>query len=139
MEYECNSKNKSQEYSKFLQDKKALITILFGQCDEATQTEIALGDNYTENRNEGRLLDFIERLRAICFGGNDSGLSYAPYKQVVAIKSLNTYTNNEPNDPHVFKEQVKIKFEATRAIVGRFPNGTTILMYLLSNAETPLD
>ena len=35
-EYERNSKNKSQEYNKFLADKKSLITILFGQCDEAT-------------------------------------------------------------------------------------------------------
>ena len=35
-EYEHNSKNKSQEYSKFLADKKSLITILFGQYDEAT-------------------------------------------------------------------------------------------------------
>ena len=58
--YERNSKTESQEYSKFLRDKKSLITILFGQCDEATQTEIALGDNYTEDRNEGRLLAFIE-------------------------------------------------------------------------------
>ena len=138
-EYERNSKNKSQEYSKFLQDKKSLITILFGQCDEATQTEIALGDNYTEDRNEGRLLAFIEQLRSICFGGNNSSLSYAPYKQVVAIKSLNTYTNNDPNDPHGFKEQVKIKFEATKAIVEKYPNGTAALMHLLSNAETSLD
>ena len=51
MEYKRNSKMKSQEYSKFFQDKKSLITILFGQCDEATQTEIALVDNYTEDRD----------------------------------------------------------------------------------------
>ena len=37
-EYERNSKNKSQEYNKFLADKKSLITILYGQCDKATQT-----------------------------------------------------------------------------------------------------
>ena len=54
----------------------------------------------------------------ICFSGNDGGLSYAPYKQTVAIKSLNTFTNNDPQDSHGFKEQVKIKFEATKAIVG---------------------
>ena len=36
LEYERNSKNKSQEYAKFLADKKSLITILYGQCDEAT-------------------------------------------------------------------------------------------------------
>ena len=41
-EYECDSKNKSQEYAKFLADKKALITILFGQCDEATKTKMLL-------------------------------------------------------------------------------------------------
>ena len=104
-----------------------------------TKTEIALGDKFTEDRDGGRLLAFIERLRSICFGGNDGGLSYAPYKQVVPINSLNTYTNNDPNDPHGFKEQVKIKFETTKAIVGRFPNGTAALMHLLSNAETPLD
>ena len=80
LEYKRNSKNKSQEYNKFLADKKSLITILFGQCDEATQTEIALKENYTEDRDEGRLLAFIEQLRSICFGGDNGGLSYALYK-----------------------------------------------------------
>ena len=51
---------------------------------------------------------------------------------------LNTFTNNDPQDPHGFKEQVKIKFEATKAIVGRFPNGTAALTHLLSKAEPPL-
>ena len=40
---------------------------------------------------------------------------------------------------HGFKEQVKIKFEATKAIVGKFPNGTAALTHLLSKAEPPLD
>ena len=133
-EYERNSKNKSQEYNKFLADKKSLITILFGQCDEATQTEIALGANYTEDRDARRLLAFIEQMRSICFGDDDVGLSYGPYEQVVAIKSLNSYTNNDSNDPHRFKQQVKIKFKATKAIVGRFPNGTAALTHLLSKA-----
>ena len=88
-----------------------------------------------KNRDEGRLLVFIEQLRAICFGGDDSGLSYPPYKQVVAIKSLNTYTNNDTNDPHGFKEQIKIKYKATKAIVRRFPNGTATLPHLLSKAK----
>ena len=130
-EYKWNSKNKSKEHTKFLADKKSLITILFRQCDEATQTKIALGANYKEECDNTRLLAFLEQMCSICFGGDDGGLSYGPYKQVVAIKSLNTYTNNEPHDPHGFKEQVKIKFEANKAIVGRFPNGTTALIYLL--------
>ena len=43
-EYKRNSKLKFQEYSKFLQDKKSLITILYGQYDEETQNEISLGE-----------------------------------------------------------------------------------------------
>ena len=96
MEYKRNSKNKSQESTKFLADKKSLITILFGQCDKATQNKIALGANYTEDCNARRLLVFIERTRTVCFGGDDGGLSYGPYTQVVVIKSLNTYINNNP-------------------------------------------
>ena len=53
---------------------------------------------------------------------------------------MHNYTNNEPYDPHGWKEQVKIKFEVTKTIVGRFPNRTTVLMELLSKAQpTVLD
>ena len=79
-EYKYDSKNKSQEYNKFLADKKSLITILYGQCDEATQTEISLGDTYTADRNDGKLLAFIQQMRSICFGGDNGGISYASYK-----------------------------------------------------------
>ena len=138
LEYERNFKNKSKEYSKFIVDKKSLITILFGQCIEAIQTKIALGALYTENRNAGRLLAFIERMRTVCSSGDNGGLSYGPYKQVVGIKSLNTYTINEPQDPHGYKELVKIKYEVTKVIVEKFPNGTAALMELLSKVLVPL-
>ena len=48
---------------------------------------------------------------------------------------MNNYTNNEPNDPHGFKEQVKIKYEATKAKARKFQNGTATLMELLSRAQ----
>ena len=41
---------------------------------------------------------------------------------------MNTYTNKEPQDPHGFKEQVKIKYHVTKTIAGKFPNGTAALM-----------
>ena len=52
---------------------------------------------------------------------------------------MNTYTNNEVYDPNGYKEQVKIKYKATKAIVRRFPNGTAALTHLLSKAEPALD
>ena len=45
---------------------------------------------------------------------------------------MNNYTNNEPYDPRGFKEQVKIKYKATKAIARKFPNGKAALMELLS-------
>ena len=138
-EYGRNSKNKSQEYAKFVTDKKSLLTILFGQCDAATQTEIALGATYTADRNAGRLLTFIEQVQTVCFGSDDGGLSYGPYKRVVAISLLNTCTNNKPQDPHGYKKKVKIKYKSTKAIVGKFPNETAVLMELLSKAPELLD
>ena len=70
---------KTQEYAKFLIDKKALIIIIFGQCNEATKTEISLGATYAGDRAAGNLINSIDRLRINFFGGDDSGLSYGPY------------------------------------------------------------
>ena len=70
-EYERNSKKKSQEYFKFLTDKKSLIIISFKQCDKATQIEISLGATHTVVRKTGRLLAFIEQTGTVCFGGDD--------------------------------------------------------------------
>ena len=51
---------------------------------------------------------------------------------------MNTYTNNEPQDPHGYKKQVNIKYKSTKAIARKFPNGTAALMKLLSNAPLAL-
>ena len=135
LEYKRKFKNKSQEYAKFLVDKRALNRILFGQWDEETKTEIALEATYAADRQARRLSAFTKQMRTVCFGSDDGGLSYGPYKQNVAIKSLDTYTNNESYDSHGFKEQVKIKYEATKAIAEKSPNGTAVLMELLKNAQ----
>lgn len=45
-EYDMKCKLKLQEWSKFIANKKSLITIIYGQCDDATRTEITLGNNY---------------------------------------------------------------------------------------------
>ena len=94
-EYKRNSNNKSRVYAKFLADKKALITILFGQYDEPTKTKIALGAICAADRQAGRFSAFIKQMRTVCFGGDEGGLLYRPYKQIVAIKLLNIYIINE--------------------------------------------
>ena len=122
MEYKQNFKNKSQEYAKFLADKKSLITIIFRQFDKATKTKISPRATYAVDCQAGRLIDFLKQLCTIFFDSDDGVLSYVPYKQVVAVKSINNYTNYEPYDPHGFKEQVKIKYKATTAVARKFPS-----------------
>ena len=80
LEYKQKFKNKSQEYAKFLADKKALIIILFGQCDETIKTKISLGATYATDRQAGRLSAFIKQMCTVYFGGDDSDLSYGPYR-----------------------------------------------------------
>ena len=61
---------------------------------------------------------------------------FKPYKNVVVVKSLNNFSNAKPNDPHRFKEELKIKYDAIIAVVGNFPNGTGPMLELLA-AEVP--
>ena len=82
------------------------------------------------------LSNFLKRLRTVCYKSVDCGLSYKPYKTVVGVKSLHNLSNLKPNDPHAFKEELKIKFGAVLAIAGKFPNGTGVLEHLLK-AKTP--
>ena len=54
----------------------------------------------------------------------------------MVAKSLNNFSNTKPNDPHGFKEELKIKYDAVLAIVGQCSNGTGPMLELLG-AEVP--
>ena len=72
----------------------------------------------------GNIINFLKQLCTACYGSDNGGLSFKPYKQVVSVKSLNNFSDAKPNDPHGFKEEIKIKFDAVKAVVEKFPNGT---------------
>ena len=55
---------------------------------------------------------------------------------VVAVKLLYSFNNFKPNDPNMFKEKLKVKFNTVLAIVENFSNGTGVMENLLK-AETP--
>ena len=131
LEYDLQSKIKSQEYAKLTTDKKALITIICGQYNGTTMTKLALGTKYAANCDAGNLINFLQRSKVICYESNDGSLSHKPYKITIAVESLHNYTNSKPNNPHRFKEELKIKYESTLAIVGKFPNRTGVMEQLL--------
>ena len=75
-------------------------------------TELFLGTNCAANYDAETLINFLERLKVICYGSHDGGLSHKQYKIAVAVKSLHNYSNLKPNDPRRFKEELKIKYKA---------------------------
>ena len=133
------SKTKSQEYFKFVANKKALMTIIYGQWNKARKIEIALGATYDVDCQDRNLIEFLKWVRTVCFGSNDGRLSFGPYKQVVTVKLMNNYSNNKPHDPHGFKEEVKIKYNVVKAVVGKLPNGTGAMIEFLGGAVPALD
>ena len=50
---------------------------------------------------------------------------------------MNKFNNAKPNDPHGFKEELKIKYDALLAFVGKFPNGTGPMLELLKAETVP--
>ena len=52
---------------------------------------------------------------------------------------MNNYSNNKLHDPRCFKEEVRIKFNAVKAIAGKFLDGTAAIMALLVAAAPVID
>ena len=75
LQYKWSSKIKSEEYTKFLGDKKDLITIIFRQCDAATKNETALRATYLADLQTVLLVEFFNWLRTDFFDSDDGGLS----------------------------------------------------------------
>ena len=87
MQYDLNSNINLQEWTKHVANKKPLMTIISGECDDATLTELAFGTTYAVECDKGNLTKFLDRLKLICYESDDGGLSYKAYKVVVAVKS----------------------------------------------------
>ena len=79
-ELDMKCKVKLQEWSKLIADKKSLMTIIYRQCNDATRTKIALGNYYEVIRANAELIRFLEIVQTFCYGSDDGGLLFKPYK-----------------------------------------------------------
>ena len=52
---------------------------------------------------------------------------------------MNNISNAKLNDPHGFMEELKIKYDAVLAIVGKVPNGTGPMIDLLAAEVAAVD
>ena len=136
---ECkrDSRIQSHEYSKFLANKKALITIIFGKCNKAIKTKLLLERVLQRTAKQedslisltkhaifvlvAKMLPIIHALQASC-----------------SIEVVAQLQSNKLHDPHDFKEEVKIKYNAIKAIYRKFPD-VAVMMTLLAAAAPPID
>ena len=49
----------------------------------------------------------------------------------MALKSLCNFSNQDVSNPHLFKKELRTKYDATKAICGLFPFGTEALVFAM--------
>ena len=64
-EHDIKCKLKLGEWSKLLANKRFLMSIIYGQCDNATRTKIALGTNYETVCANDELINFLTILQTV--------------------------------------------------------------------------
>ena len=72
----------------------------------------------------------------MCFGSNNGGLTYPPINAITIIKGLHNHLNWDASDKHPFKEDMKTKFAAAKAVAGNFPNGKAFMELMMK--QTPI-
>ena len=113
------------------EEKKLVIAMIWGQLDDDTQAQIIFAASYAKARKDGDIVAFLQLLRDICNGSDDGGLSYHPFKIVVAMKSLCNFTNSDVGNPHLYKKELRTKYDTTKAVCGHFPFGTETLVFAM--------
>ena len=123
----------------FVPDKKALMTIIYGQYDKAAKTKTTLGETYKVYCQDRNLIKFLKQVHTVCIGSDNRRLYFVPYKQAVVVKLMNNYSNNKSHNFPGFKEEVKIKYNAVKVMIEKFPNRTGVMIELLGVERPTLD
>ena len=66
-EHDIQCKLKLSEWSKVLADKRSLMAIIYGQCDNAIRTKRALDTDYKIICTNAQLIRFLRLVRKVCY------------------------------------------------------------------------
>lgn len=131
--YQIDIKYEDKRWNACQDHKQAIVTVVRSQLDEGRRNELDLYKGYKETMAEKNkdVITILDMLGAICHENDDDGLSFAPYKNTVALWNIRNYVNPKVEDPCYYKDEIKTKFQATLALSGRFPNGTVYMEEML--------
>ena len=85
-----------------------------------TQAKLELVAGYQTCCDNGDLVGFLEKLCAIAWRSNNSGMEFLPFKVIVAVKLLLNLTNQDVVQRHPLKEELKTKYKVTKTINSKF-------------------
>ena len=128
--WEQKAKSQRDEYNAAKKGQQDMITVILGQCDEPTREQVRAAEGFAAILNEGRILDFLRILRAVCYDTSASGALFQPMHSIDQLKRLLRF-DNRGNNMYDFVDAVKNHYAAAKAAGWKFPMGTASLIHLL--------
>ena len=136
--WEQKAKSQQDEFNPAKKGQQDMITVILGQCDKATWAQVEADEEFGDILDEGRILDFLRILRAVCYDTSASGALFQPMHSIDQLLRLLRF-DNRGNNMYDFVDAVKNLYAAAKAAGWKFPMGTASLMHLLKinhpNAE----
>lgn len=115
-----------------------MMTVILGQCDEATRAQVKADEEFTDTLNDGKILDFLRILCAVCYDTSASGALFQPMYSIDQLKHLIRF-DNQANNMYNFVDDLKNYYASAKAAGWKFSMGTASLIHLLKtdnlNAE----
>ena len=120
--WEQKAKSQRDEYNAAKKGQQDMITVILGQCDEPTREQVRAAKGFAAILNEGRILDFLRILRAVCYDTSASGALFQPMHSIDQLMRLLRF-DNRGNNMYDFVDAVKNHYAAAKAAGWKFPMG----------------
>ena len=128
--WEQKAKGQQKEFQEAKKGQQDMITVILGQCNETTWAQVEADEEFGDILDEGRILDFIRILRAVCYDTSALGSLFQPIHSIDQLKHLLRF-DNQANNMYDFVDGVKNRYASAKAAGYKFSMGTASLMHLL--------
>ena len=119
----ANKRNSMQQRK----DNRDMMTVILGQCDEATQAQVEADEEFADTLEEGRILDFIRILCGVCYDTSASGSLFQPIHLINKLKRLLQFDNQANNMYDFIDNRQELLCSQQNQLVGQVPYGNRII------------
>ena len=123
--WEQKAKSQQDEYNAAKKGQQDMITVILGQCDKPTREQVKAAEDFADVLDEGRILDFLRILCAVCYDTSASGSLFQPIHSIDQLKRLLRF-NNRGNNMYDFVDGIKNHYASAKAAGWKIPYGNRI-------------